>query len=363
MVISAQAVIHGNMTIGGWIAVQSWVTTVFVPLNFLGSVYAAIFQAFIDIKNLTELLSQSPDVVDKPDAKELIPYSSSSYASSYGASVEFRNVYFHYPEQPEEKGLKGVNFYVRPGSTTAIVGHTGAGKTTISRLLFRFYDPLEGHVLINGEDIQKCTQKSVRHAIGIVPQDTVLFNDTIYHNIAYGKLGASKEEVFKVAEAAQILSFIESLPEKWETMVGERGLKLSGGEKQRVAIARCLLKNPPVVLLDEATSALDTITENSIQMALQALGQNRTVIVIAHRLSTIKQADQIIVMDKGRVVELGTHQELLQKPQGSYAQLWNMQIMSNNKPLENDATNSNDNLFETPFENHSIMKNPMSVTV
>jgi ABC-type transport system involved in Fe-S cluster assembly fused permease/ATPase subunit len=209
--------------------------------------------------------------------------------------VEFHNVSFHYATQDPSKGLQNVSFCVDAGTTTAVVGHTGSGKTTISRLLFRFYDPTEGFVSIDGHNIRDFTQKSVRQAIGIVPQDTVLFNDTIVHNVRYGKMDASMDEIKAAADAAQIRTFIEGLPEGWDTKVGERGLKLSGGEKQRVAIARCLLKNPPVVLLDEATSALDTITEHSVQEALNTLGRKRTVVIIAHRLSTIRQAHQIIV--------------------------------------------------------------------
>lgn len=325
MVLAGRAVVNGRMNIGDWVACQSWVSTIFVPLNFLGTVYSMIIQSLIDIRNLSELLCESPDVVDAPDATSLPLMDNKK--GGHGASVEFQNIFFNYPEQPPEMGLKNVGFYVNPGTTTAVVGHTGAGKTTISRLLFRFYDPRSGSVQINGFDIKKYTQRSVRKAIGIVPQDTVLFNDTILHNISYGDLGASFDEVVAAAEAAQIRSFIETLPEKWNTVVGERGLKLSGGEKQRVAIARCLLKNPPVVLLDEATSALDTITENSIQVALNALGQNRTVLVIAHRLSTIKNADQIVVLDGGKVVEVGKHDDLLARfPDGYYARMWNMQV-------------------------------------
>eukprot|EP01038_Epipyxis_sp_PR26KG_P012400 gene12400-16632_t len=354
MCIAGYAVSKHKMTIGGWVAVQSWVTTIFVPLGFLGSVYSAIFQAFIDIRNLSELLSESPDIVDKPNALDLpLVHQNASIelgavSSPFdvtGVSVEFNQIRFNYPEQPVTRGLKNVSFYVRPGTTTAIVGHTGAGKTTISRLLFRFYDPREGSVLINGYDIKNFTQKSVRNAVGIVPQDTVLFNDTILHNIRYGRLSASFQEVVQAAEAAQIRSFIESLPEKWETVVGERGLKLSGGEKQRVAIARCLLKNPPVVLLDEATSALDTITENSIQEALHALGHNRTVLIIAHRLSTIKHANQIIVLDGGRVVEIGTHDQLLNNNNSHYKRMWEMQttslgIIRNNPSTEDFSIHS-----------------------
>ena len=245
---------------------------------------------------------------------------------SAGVGVEFKEVSFHYPTQPPEKGLKRVSFTLPAGTTTAVVGSTGAGKTTLSRLLFRFYDPLEGSVMIDGQDINISTQQSVRGLIGFVPQDTVLFNDSIAYNIRYGRQDATDEEVEAAAKSAQIVDFINSLPKGWDTIVGERGLKLSGGEKQRVAIARCLLKNPPIVVLDEATSALDTVTENSVQMALDSLGQNRTVLIIAHRLSTIKNADQIIAMDNGEVKEVGTHDELIEKgSDGIYAKLWSMQ--------------------------------------
>lgn len=339
--LAGQAVIAGDMTIGGWVALQSWVVQIFVPLGFLGSVFGAIVQALVDIKNLSELLSESPDILDPPNAKPIFPAStdvlklkSSPPAdierphekSGGGVTVEFRNLYFHYPTQDEERGLRNVSFTVKAGTTTAVVGSTGAGKTTISRMLFRFYDPQAGEVLLDGKDIKQYSQKSVRQAIGIVPQDTVLFNDTLLHNVRYGRLDATMEEVEDAARAAQILSFIEAMPEKWETTVGERGLKLSGGEKQRVAIARCLLKNPPVVLLDEATSALDTVTESSIQEALRTLGRNRTVLVIAHRLSTIKHADQIVVLHLGEVAEVGTHDELLSIDGGIYANLWNTQL-------------------------------------
>lgn len=252
MIVSGLAVYHGDMSIGNWVAVQSWVVTIFVPLNFLGSVYAMIIQSLIDITNLSELLFQTPDVVDLPHASDFCD----EVNISKGLSVSFDGVYFHYDGQPSSKGLKNVNFTIPAGSTVAVVGHTGAGKTTISRLLFRFYDPLQGSVNINGRDIRMYTQRSIRELIGIVPQDTVLFNDTIFYNIKYGNQLSSMEEVKEAARSAQIYDFIESLPEKWDTMVGERGLKLSGGEKQRVAIARCLLKNPPIVLLDEVSCTM-----------------------------------------------------------------------------------------------------------
>ena len=381
MLISGDAVAKGEMTIGAWVAIQSWVGNIFAPLSFLGTIYSMIVQALIDVRNLSDLLSEKPDIVDLPTAKDIpfyvarasqqgqvrattdanvesstllpkvgrhtdgpssdIKNNASRTAAdielggvaadgsdtdlSAGIGVEFRDVHFNYPSQPVEKGLKGVSFSVRPGSTTAIVGSTGAGKTTISRLLFRFYEPTAGQVLLGGQDLKHSTQVSVRSLIGVVPQDTVMFNESILYNIRYGRLDATDEEVYAAAEAAQIRSFVESLPESWKTVVGERGLKLSGGEKQRVAIARCLLKNPPVVVLDEATSALDTVTENSVQESLDALGQNRTVVIIAHRLSTIRQADQIIAMDNGLVVERGSHEELIKIPDGFYKRLWDMQ--------------------------------------
>eukprot|EP00605_Chrysophyceae_sp_TOSAG23-4_P000838 GSChrysophyteH1.ASY1.ANO1.929.1 assembled CDS len=321
LLIAGKAVSEGEMTIGTWVAIQSWVNQIFQPLNFLGTIYSGIVQALIDVSNLSELLAEKADVVDAPDARALEPtddandYADDSGKSapiadlSSGIGIEFRNVRFHYPTQPPGKGLQNVNFIIPPGSTTAIVGSTGAGKTTISRMMFRFYEPLEGQVFLGDYDIAACTQHSIRSLIGVVPQDTVMFN----------------EKVYAVAEAAQIRTFIESLDESWGTVVGERGLKLSGGEKQRVAIARCLLKNPPVVLLDEATSALDTVTENSIQEALDTLGVNRTVVVIAHRLSTVRYADQILVMDQGMVKESGTHDELVAIDNGIYRKLWMMQ--------------------------------------
>eukprot|EP01039_Chlorochromonas_danica_P002484 gene2484-2722_t len=296
MVVAGRSVIHGSMSIGAWIAVQAWVNTVFQPLNFLGSIYSAVFQAFIDIRNLSELLSQSPDIVDDLDAQQLALPSASTVVmggiprsinpAGQGISVEFRNVSFSYPGQGEGRGLKNVSFLVPPGSTTAIVGPTGAGKTTISRLLFRFFDPVKGSVLIHGQDIRHLTQASVRKAIGIVPQDTVLFNSTIKHNVGYGRLEASFQEIEAAADAAQIRSFIETgLPQGWETIV-----------------------------------------ENSIQEALQTLGKARTVLVIAHRLSTIRNADQIIVLSQGEVVEVGKHEELLERPDGVYRKLWEMQL-------------------------------------
>jgi len=373
MIISASAVIDGRQTVGDFVAIYSWVITIFTPLFFLGTIYSMVLNALVDMTNLSEVLNTPPQLVDEPNAPtiqttwtkptaaigtdtgtgtgtvgttasdidmaiddvekglELVATSKTSKWGhpSRGALVEFREVRFNYPTQPESNGLKGISFTVHPGTTTAIVGSTGAGKTTISRLLTRFYDPVSGSVSINGTDIKTVQQTSVRGAIGVVPQDIVLFNDTILQNISYGDLNAPFEKVKEAAAAAQILDFIEGLPKKWETPVGERGLKLSGGEKQRVGIARCLLKNPPIVLFDEATSALDTETEHSIQKALSALAQNRTVLVIAHRLSTIAAANEIIVLEEGNITERGQHKELSLRPDGRYNQLWAMQIKAN----------------------------------
>jgi len=312
-----------GMDVGDFVAVLSYTIQLFTPLNFLGSVYNAIVMAVIDLTNLSELLAESPDVVDAKDAITLPSHNS----TDPDIAVEFDNVMFHYPTQSENMGLKGLSFKMKRGTTTAIVGPTGAGKTTVSRLLFRFYDVLGGAVKINGVDVRALTQKSLRGAIGAVPQTASMFNDTLRANILYGRRDASQEELERAAADAQLTTFIASLEEGWDTMVGDRGLKLSGGERQRAAIARCLLKNPPFVILDEATSALDSITENSVQDALDSLGSERTVLVIAHRLGTIRNADNIVVIKEGMVDEQGTHDELMAK-NGSYAELWNMQLHS-----------------------------------
>mmetsp|Transcript_11125 Transcript_11125/g.18335 ORF Transcript_11125/g.18335 Transcript_11125/m.18335 type:complete len:917 (-) Transcript_11125:49-2799(-) len=320
----SNSTICSGLEMGDFIAVLSYTLNLFMPLNFLGSVYNAIVMALIDLANLSELLSESPDVTDAPDAMDL----PSRNADSSDTVVEFDNVKFHYPTQPDTKGLKGLSFKMKRGTVTAVVGPTGEGKTTVSRLLFRFYDVIGGAVKVNGVDVRSLKQKSLRGAIGVVPQNTSLFNDTMKNNIKYGKQDASDEEVMQVIEDAQLKDFVESLPEGMDTMVGDRGLKLSGGEKQRTAIARCLLKNPSIVILDEATSALDTVTENSVQDALDRLGSDRTVLVIAHRLGTIREADNIIVLGDGVVAEQGTHDELMQKEGGKYAAMWNMQLHS-----------------------------------
>jgi len=313
-----------GMQVGDFIAVLTYVLQLFQPLNFLGSVYNAVVMAIIDLKNLSELLAETPDVKDAPDALAL----PESNEDDPDIAVEFDNVVFRYPTQAENKGLKGVSFKMKRGTTTAVVGPTGAGKTTLSRLFFRFYDVLGGAVKVNGKDVRSVSQKSLRGAIGVVPQNACMFNDTIRANLLYGRRDASQEEVELAAKDAQLLDFIAGLEEGWETMVGEMGLKLSGGEKQRAAIARCLLKDPPFVLLDEATSALDTLTENSIQEALDRLGNQRTVLVIAHRLGTIRNADNILVLKDGKVAEEGTHDQLLDLD-GVYAEMWKMQLHTN----------------------------------
>jgi len=324
--LAAIDVINGDANTGEFVSVNLYIVQLFTPLSFLGTVYNSVITAFIDMRNLGQLLAEKPEIVDRPNARELVVDKSKS-GGNMGVNVEFRGVKFHYPTQPPQNGLQGVSFSMKSGQTVAVVGHTGAGKTTLSRLLFRFYDAHEGSISINGEDVLQVKQTSLRENIGIVPQDAVMFNNSILYNIQYGRLGASFKEVEDVCRSAQILDFIEGLPEGFDTMVGERGLKLSGGEKQRVAIARCLLKNPPLVILDEATSALDTITEKSVQDALSSLSQNRTVLVIAHRLSTVQNADSIIVLDKGSIVEQGTHEELVAIGSGGvYHGLWKMQL-------------------------------------
>ena len=314
MAMAAMGVQSGKYTVGDFVMVNAYMIQITMPLGFLGTVYREIRQSLVDMAAMFDLLDQPAEIVDRPGAQPL---------QVRGGRIEFRDVGFSY--EMERSILRGLTLTVEPGQTVAVVGPSGSGKSTIGRLLFRFYDVTAGAVLIDGQDLRDVTQASLRAAIGMVPQDTVLFNDTIYYNIAYGRPGASREEVEAAAQAARIHDFISRLPAGYETAVGERGLKLSGGEKQRVGIARTLLKDPPILLLDEATSALDSETERGIQDSLRAMGVGRTVILIAHRLSTVVEADQVVVLDHGRVVEQGTHLALIAQG-GRYARMWARQL-------------------------------------
>ncbi len=313
MLMAGQGVVRKTMTIGDLVLVNAFLIQLYMPLHFLGFVYREIRHSLADMERMFGLLAQHTEVSDSSDASEL---------KVSGGSIRFEHVCFGYDSRRQI--LQDINFDVPAGHKVAVVGASGAGKSTLSRLIFRFYDITSGRILIDGQDIRDVTQKSLRRLIGIVPQDTVLFNDTIYYNIAYGQTEATHEEVIEAARAAHINQFVESLPDKYDTRVGERGLKLSGGEKQRVAMARTLLKNPPILVFDEATSALDSRTEKAIQAELQEIATNHTTLVIAHRLSTIMDADQILVMDHGRIIERGSHIELLARG-GAYAHMWALQ--------------------------------------
>jgi ABC-type transport system involved in Fe-S cluster assembly fused permease/ATPase subunit len=310
---AANGVVNGTLTLGDLVMVNAFLLQMFQPLSFLGVMYRQIKESIADVERMFALLNRPREVEDAPDAHEL-------HVSA--GEVKFEQVNFAY--NPDRPILHDVSFTVPAGKTIAAVGSSGAGKSTLARLLFRFYDVGSGSILIDGQDIRNVTQDSLRAAIGVVPQDTVLFNDSIYYNIAYGRPSASRDEVIEAARAAHILHFIESLPQGWDSIVGERGLKLSGGEKQRVAIARTLLKNPVILILDEATSALDTKTEKAIQGELLEIARNRTSLIIAHRLSTVVEADEILVMEGGRIVERGRHLELLAM-NGVYAHMWALQ--------------------------------------
>ncbi len=310
---ASDGVVKGELTLGDLVMVNALLIQLYIPLNFLGTMYREIKQALTDMEKMFRLLGENREIADKPDAKSLIVQ---------GANIKFDHVNFGY--DTKRQILFDVSFEVPAGHTVAVVGASGAGKSTLSRLLFRFYDINSGSISIDGQDIRDVTQASVRASLGIVPQDTVLFNDTIRYNIGYGRPGATEAEIEDAARRAHVSGFIERLPDKWQAMVGERGLKLSGGEKQRVAIARTLLKNPAIMIFDEATSALDSATEKSIQTELRDIAKDRTTLVIAHRLSTIIDADQILVMDLGRIVERGNFRELIEQ-NGKFAEMWRLQ--------------------------------------
>ncbi|HEX9803324.1 MAG TPA: ABC transporter ATP-binding protein/permease [Gammaproteobacteria bacterium] len=313
MILAAQGVMSGEMSLGDLVLVNAFMLQVFIPLNFLGVVYSQVKHSLSDMDRMFRLLQEQPEITDKPGATALEVGS---------GAVRFEHVRFHY--QPERPILEDIDFEIPAGKKVAVVGHSGAGKSTLSRLLYRFYDVTGGRVLVNGQDVRDVTQESLRAAIGIVPQDTVLFNDTIEYNIAYGRCGATHEEIVRAAQTANIHDFILTLPEGYRTVVGERGLKLSGGEKQRIAIARAVLKNPKILIFDEATSSLDSQSEKVILEALKELASDHTTLVVAHRLSTVVDADQILVMDQGRIVERGSHHELLAQG-GRYAEMWALQ--------------------------------------
>ncbi len=313
MLLAADQVVDGHMTLGDLVLINAFMLQLYMPLHFLGFVYREIKHSLADMERMFTLLEENKEIQDKPDAEIL---------NIKNAAIHFDQVNFSY--EPNRQILFNVSFDIPAGHNVAVVGHSGSGKSTLARLLFRFYDVQSGRIQINDQDIRDVTQQSLRTTMGIVPQDTVLFNDSIFYNIAYGRPDATANEVYAAAQSAHIHDFIESLPEKYETIVGERGLKLSGGEKQRVAIARTILKNPAILIFDEATSALDSNSEKRIQAELKRIAKNRTTLTIAHRLSTIADADQILVMDHGRIIERGTHQQLL-AINSQYARMWELQ--------------------------------------
>ena len=318
---ATQGVVDGRMTLGDLVMINAFMIQLYIPLNFLGVIYREIKQSLTDLERMFELLEKQREVADLPSAQTL--------QLTQPPEVFFDKVFFAY--EPDRPILHGISLTIPAGKTVAVVGPSGSGKSTLARLLFRFYDAQEGSIRIDGQDIKQLTQDSVRRAIGIVPQDTVLFNDTVYYNIAYGQTDASKEQVEEAAKSARIHDFIASTPQGYETMVGERGLKLSGGEKQRVAIARTLLKNPSILIFDEATSALDSTNERAIQAELRDAAHDKTTLVIAHRLSTVVDAHEIIVLDQGHVIERGTHAQLL-AAQGRYAHMWSLQQSQDESP-------------------------------
>lgn len=332
MVLSALAVGRGDQTIGQFVFINAMLMQLAIPLNFIGFVYREIRQALTDIEQMFDLLDVEAEIKDKPNAKPL---------DVAKGAIKFDDVHFHY--EPDRPILKGISFDVPAGKTVAIVGPSGAGKSTLSRLLYRFYDVQEGAILIDGQDVRDVKQKSLRAAIGMVPQDTVLFNDTIGYNIGYGRVDASQDDIVEAANMAQIGTFVDALPKGYQSMVGERGLKLSGGEKQRVAIARTILKAPTILILDEATSALDTATEQEIQSALDYVSRGRTTLVIAHRLSTVINADEIIVLKDGQIAERGDHQDLLSQ-KGLYASMWDRQREATEAEEQLKRVHENDDL-------------------
>jgi ATP-binding cassette subfamily B protein len=318
---ATQGVVDGRMTLGDLVMINAFMIQLYIPLNFLGVIYREIKQSLTDLERMFELLEKQREVADLTSAQTL--------QLTQPPEVCFDKVFFAY--EADRPILHGISLTIPAGKTVAVVGPSGSGKSTLARLLFRFYDAQEGSIRIDGQDIKQLTQDSVRRAIGIVPQDTVLFNDTVYYNIAYGQTAASKEQVEEAAKSARIHDFIASTPQGYETMVGERGLKLSGGEKQRVAIARTLLKNPSILIFDEATSALDSTNERAIQAELRDAAHNKTTLVIAHRLSTVVDAHEIMVLDQGHVIERGTHAQLL-AAQGRYAHMWSLQQSQDESP-------------------------------